>query len=380
MNDTPPAAADATVDTLLTAYLRALDETHDVPAFSPWRYAALFGDLVRWEVAFLALVFVAPLLKLIRLCLRRFGADVPRGTPSLGWQEVKRPFQAIWRGDISALQVVRMRVLTRTFIGSHIVGVVEELKLVAERARLDALMGGPARADDLGPLETELRKLESLGTVAKAQNSLGAVLATGSASALPLALAKLLIPAILQLLPGDVADQIGAFVPLGQVLKTIGLADDESISLTPVLLAVGGGFLTFLLITVMSCHIEKRRILAGRGRLRPGRRAVAVAAHRHLRAAAGCGIRRRCGGGRLPDGLFLFQPDAGGARPVRPDADRDRRPRTVPGDCDHCCSPAVVSAQATGRSIGRLGMVAGQARPAARHRPRPLTSATQAGA
>jgi hypothetical protein len=265
MNDTPPAAADATVDTLLTAYLRALDETHDVPAFSPWRYAALFGDLVRWEVAFLALVFVAPLLKLIRLCLRRFGADVPRGTPSLGWQEVKRPFQAIWRGDISALQVVRMRVLTRTFIGSHIVGVVEELKLVAERARLDALMGGPARADDLGPLETELRKLESLGTVAKAQNSLGAVLATGSASALPLAMAKLLIPAILQLLPGDVADQIGAFVPLGQVLKTIGLADDETISLTPVLLAIGGGFLTFLLITVMSCHMEKRRILAAVG-------------------------------------------------------------------------------------------------------------------
>ncbi len=53
---------------------------------------------------------------------------------------------------------------------------------------------------------------------------------------------------------------------------------------------------------------------------------------------------------------------------------------TVPGDCDHCCSPAVVSAQATGRSIGRLCMVAGQARPAARHRPRPLTPATQAGA
>ena len=149
MNDTPPAAADATVDTLLTAYLRALDETQDVPAFSPWRYAALFGELVRWEFAFLALVFVAPLLKLIRLCLRRFGADVPRGPTSLGWQEVKRPFQAIWRGDISALQVVRMRVLTRTFIGSHIVGVVEQLKLVAERARLDALMAGPARADDL---------------------------------------------------------------------------------------------------------------------------------------------------------------------------------------------------------------------------------------
>jgi hypothetical protein len=260
MDSTPPAAADATVDTLLTAYLRALDETRNVPAFTPWRYAVLFGELVRWEFAFLALVFVAPFLKLIRLCLRRFGVDVPRG-PSLGWQEVKRPFRAIWRGDISALQVVRMRVLTRTFIGSHIVGVVEQLKLVTERARLDALMAGPARADVLTPLETELRKLESLGTVAKAQNSLGAVLATGSASALPLALAKLLIPAILQLLPGDVADQIGAFIPLGQMLKAIGLAGDESISLTPVLLAVGGGFLTFLLITAMSCHIEKRRIL-----------------------------------------------------------------------------------------------------------------------
>jgi hypothetical protein len=264
MDSTPPAAADATVDTLLTAYLRALDETRNVPAFTPWRYAVLFGELVRWEFAFLALVFVAPFLKLIRLCLRRFGVDVPRG-PSLGWQEVKRPFRAIWRGDISALQVVRMRVLTRTFIGSHIVGVVEQLKLVTERARLDALMAGPARADVLTPLETELRKLESLGTVAKAQNSLGAVLATGSASALPLALAKLLIPAILQLLPGDVADQIGAFIPLGQMLKAIGLAGDESISLTPVLLAVGGGFLTFLLITAMSCHIEKRRILTSVG-------------------------------------------------------------------------------------------------------------------
>ena len=56
-----------------------------------------------------------------------------------------------------------MRVLTRTFIGSHIVGVVEQLKLVTERARLDALMAGSARADALGPLETELQKLDSLG-------------------------------------------------------------------------------------------------------------------------------------------------------------------------------------------------------------------------
>ena len=265
MDGTPPAAAGVTVDTLLTAYLRALDETQDVPVFSPWRYAVLLGELVRWEFAFLVLVFVAPVLKLIRLCLRRFGAGVPRGPASPGWRDFKRPFEAIWRGDISALQVVRMRVLTRTFIGSHIVGVVEQLKLIAERARLDALMAGPARADALGHLETERQKLESLGTVAKAQNSLGAVVATGSASALPLALAKLLIPAILQLLPGDVADQIGAFVPLGQMLKAIGLAGDESISLTPVLLAVGGGFLTFLLITAMSCHIEKRRILAAVG-------------------------------------------------------------------------------------------------------------------
>jgi hypothetical protein len=206
--------------------------------------------------------FVAPFLKLIRFCLRRFGAAVPRGPSRFGWRDFKRPFEAVWRGDISALQVVRMRVLTRTFIGSHIVGVVGQLKLVAERARLDALVAGPERADVLAHLETERQKLESLATVAKAHNSFGVVLATGSASALPLALAKLLIPAILKLLPADVADQISAFIPLGQMLKAIGLAGDESISLTPVLLAVGGGFLTFLLITAMSCHIEKRHILA----------------------------------------------------------------------------------------------------------------------
>src|SRR5262249_55542420 len=119
--------------------------------------------------------------------------------------------------------------------------------------------------EDLAPIKTELRKLEGLTTVAKTQNSLGAVIATGSASAVPLALAKLLIPAVLKLLPGDVADQIGAFVPLGQMLKAIGLANDETISLTPVLLAIGGCFLTFLLISAMSCHIEKQRIFAAAG-------------------------------------------------------------------------------------------------------------------
>ena len=154
------AAADATVDTLLMAYVRALDEAQDVPAFTPWRYAVLFGELVRWEFAFLALVFVAPFLKLVPLCLRRFRVNMPRSPTTLGWQEVKRPFRAIWRGDISALQVVRMRVLTRTFIGSHIVGVVERLKLVTERAQLDALMAGPARADVLTPLEAELRNFD----------------------------------------------------------------------------------------------------------------------------------------------------------------------------------------------------------------------------
>jgi hypothetical protein len=43
------------------------------------------------------------------------------------------------------------------------------------------------------------------------------------------------------------------------MLKAVGLANDANISLTPMLLAIGGGFLTFLLITAMSCHIEKQR-------------------------------------------------------------------------------------------------------------------------
>lgn len=263
MNTASSASAGATVDTLLAAYLRALDRTEDVPVFSPWRYATLFGELVRWEFACLALAFVSPVLALIRICLCRFGVDMPSSPMKGARQDFRRPFDAIWRGDISALQVVQVRALTRAFIGSHIIGVVEQLKLLTERARLDALMAGSS--DSRGPLETELQKLEGLATVAKTQNPLAAVVATGSASALPLALAKLLIPAVLKLLPGDVADQIGAFVPLGQMLKAIGLADDENISLTPVLLAVGGGFLTFLMITVMSCHIEKRRILAATG-------------------------------------------------------------------------------------------------------------------
>jgi hypothetical protein len=265
MDSSPPAAASATVDTLLRAYVHALDETQEVPVFSLWRYAALFGELLRWELAFLALIFVTPLLDLVRLLLRRFGVDLGRSPTRLVWRDIKRPFRGIWQGDISALQVVRVRVLTRAFVGSHIVGVVEQLKLVTERTRLDVLMAGSAQADALGPLEIEQKKLDSLATVAKAQNSLGAVVATGSASALPIAVAKLLIPAALKLLPGDVADQIGAYLPLGPMLKAVGLADDANISLTPMLLAIGGGFLTFLLITAMSCHIEKQRILSTAG-------------------------------------------------------------------------------------------------------------------
>ena len=95
------------MDTLLTAYVRALDETQDVPVFSLWRYAVLFGELLRWELAFLALIFVTPLLDLIRLLLRRFGAGLPRSPTKLVWQHIKRPFRGIWHGDISALQVVR---------------------------------------------------------------------------------------------------------------------------------------------------------------------------------------------------------------------------------------------------------------------------------
>jgi hypothetical protein len=123
----------------------------------------------------------------------------------------------------------------------------------------------PVRAEALGPLDIRRQKLESLASVAKAQNALAALLATGSASALPLALAKLLIPAIVQVLPGDMADRIGTFVPLGQALKAIGLAGDDAVPLTPMLLTIAGVFLTFLLITAMSCHIDKRRILAAAG-------------------------------------------------------------------------------------------------------------------
>ena len=151
---------------------------------------------------------MTPVLDLIRYCLRRCGVEVPRSPSKAVWRDIKRPFAAIWRGDITALQVVRVRLLARAFIGSHVAGVVDQLKLRTERARLDALLAGSA--EELAALDTERQKLEGLAGVAKAQNSLGAVVATGSASAVPLALAKLLIPAVVKLLPGDVADQIGA--------------------------------------------------------------------------------------------------------------------------------------------------------------------------
>jgi hypothetical protein len=249
----------ADLDRLLTAYLNCLDETERVPAFSPWLYGRLFGQLLLWELAFIAL-FVTPFLDLIRLGIHQFAGPLPSPT-RIVCRRLSRPFRGVWRGDISGLQVVRVRLLTRAFIGSRIVSAAEQLKIAGERRRLDALMRSPAAGDSLGELNAEREKLESLANVAKAQNTLGALIATGSASALPLGLAKLLMPAIVQFLPADVSEQIGAFVPLGQVLKAIGLAGDDSISLTPTLLAIGGGFLTFLLVTAMSCHIEKRRIL-----------------------------------------------------------------------------------------------------------------------
>jgi hypothetical protein len=225
--------------------------------------------LLRWDLAFLALIFVTPLLDLIRLLLRGFGVDMRRSPTKLVWRDIKRPFRGIWQGDISALQVVRVRVLTRAFIGSHIVGVVEQLKLVTERT---------------------------------------------------------------------------------------------------------------LLITAMSCHIEKQRILSAAGAyeletapLRP--RSIAtfeppldVAFAAAAAAAAFLTVY-------FYASLTVVEPD-----PFRPDADRDRRPRDVSCDRRHRCGPALVSAQATGRPIRRRMVVAGQSRLAARARPRPLTRASPHGA
>jgi hypothetical protein len=265
---TVPGAATADdgirIDGLLAACLRAIDETEKVPGFSTWLYLNIAWRLLEWEITFLAL-FVTPFLDIVRLAARPFVASVPPSPTRFLLRHLGWPFRAIWRGDISGLQVVRLQALTRTFVGSHISGLIEQLKLTTDRERLDILMSQSARAEVLGPLDIRRQKLESLANVAKAQNSLAAVLAAGSASALPLGLAKLLIPAIVQVLPGDVADRIGSFVPLGQALKAIGLAGNDAISLTPMLLTISGAFLTFLLITAMSCHIDKRRILAAAG-------------------------------------------------------------------------------------------------------------------
>lgn len=261
-----PTTADAGVDidALLTACLRAIDETEKVPRFSVWLYLHIAWRLLEWEFTFLAL-FVTPFLDIIRLAARPFVATVPPSPTRFVLHHLGWPFRAIWRGDISGLQVVRLQALTRTFVGSHIVGLVEQLKLTTDRERLDILMDMPVRAEALGPLDLRRQKLDGLASVAKAQNSLAALLAAGSASALPLGLAKLLVPAIMPLLPGDMADHIGSFVPLGQALKAIGIAGDDTIALTPMLLTIAGAFLTFLLITAMSCHIEKRRILGEAG-------------------------------------------------------------------------------------------------------------------
>jgi hypothetical protein len=252
----------ADLDALLSVYLRCLDEAERVPAFSAWMYLRLAYQLWLWEVAFLAF-FLAPFLDLVLLAMRPVVAWRPRSPTRAVARYLARPFRSVWRGDISGLQVVRVGMLTRAFLGAHIAGAVDRLKLRLERERLEALLSGNPRGVTIP--ETEQKKLEALGNLAKATNAFGAALATGSASALPLALAKLLVPLLVQHLPQDFNDQVGKVLPLGQVLKTIGLAGEEGMPGSPTIIAITGGFLCFLLITVMSCHIEKRRIMQETG-------------------------------------------------------------------------------------------------------------------
>src|SRR5690242_1205918 len=127
MNTGPPVAERTSVDPLLTAYIRALDVAGTVPAFSFWRYIGFGWQFALWEFAFFAL-FITPFLDAIRLCLRPLVRGLPSPTGFV-WRYFKRPFQAVWQGDISALQLVRVRMLTRAFIGAHVAAAVEQLKL-----------------------------------------------------------------------------------------------------------------------------------------------------------------------------------------------------------------------------------------------------------
>ena len=254
----------AQLDTLLSAYLRCLDEAERVPAFSAWGYLRFVFQLWLWEMAFTAL-FVAPFFDLLLFAMRPFIAWRPSGLTRRVARYLGRPFRGIWRGDISGLQMVRIGMLTRTFVGAHIVGNIERLRLQSDRQRLETLLTGEARPDTMS--EADQTKLEALGNLAKATNAFGAILATGSASALPLALAKLLIPLLIQYAPKEFNDRVGRLLPLGQVLKTIGLSGDESLPASPTIVAIAGGFLCFLLLTAMSCHIEKRRIVRETGTL-----------------------------------------------------------------------------------------------------------------
>jgi hypothetical protein len=251
-------------DTLLEAYLRCLEAAERVPFFSLFPYLRLFAALFLWEFALTAL-FIVPVLDIGIAGLRLTGAARPDWlTPRLA-RYVWRPFRGVWNGDLSGLQIVRIRSVTKAFVCGHISASVDTLQFSVSRARLACLMANGDDAARIAALEADQKKLDLLTDMAKSQNKIGALLATGSASAVPVAAAKVAIPALVQLLPANVTRRIGDYVPLTGLLKTLGLTSDNAEIATPTLLLFAGAFLTFVLVSVMSCHIEKRRIFRETG-------------------------------------------------------------------------------------------------------------------
>jgi hypothetical protein len=112
-----PALAefDAALEAFVQTYVNVSARTKEVPLISVWPFIRFYALVLRWELCFLGLIFMAALNVVVagvylarRERIKWVGLRV--------WQIFAAPFKAIHRGDVSALQILTLRGLVRLVI------------------------------------------------------------------------------------------------------------------------------------------------------------------------------------------------------------------------------------------------------------------------
>jgi hypothetical protein len=175
-------------------YCEAIEECRTIPALSLLPLGRLYFQIILWEMGAGLSLLLLPFDLVLSLVRRVFGRR--KGLLGMAvYSYALRPLRSVWRGEVSAIAVIRSRYVTRLLLFYYTQSRINALQSAFNRRHLDLLFNDVSNSAALHAAEEFQKSFDLFRKITAGSYQLGALAVGGPLVALiSLVLQKALIP------------------------------------------------------------------------------------------------------------------------------------------------------------------------------------------